>query len=502
MIGRFFRQSLKSSILIPPSRWRPAKEFVCIHEELDKKAVEESGAKLKTLGVKYGLPNEKLMGLLPYLNLDLNELRSVFVDSEYDNYISELKYNWQFSEFYNSRQSFNEFLEDIQIRYPDLTHYGRDHYSNRRKEALDILGDLFLEEAKLPDPATLKEKISKKKHKEPEPEHKQHPIEAKVNAYISKLKQNRELSKAWVSQVENSLKNIETQLIDDPEQITNLGLFQYYLLHCGAVQLHHYEVPIQIPKHFGEGTGLPVTSSTLETKSTELETALAKDIPLPEYLSDQKIIAQLEKGNTIPAMVQELSKEIRGSLHYVTLPWVDNKKIILEASVEKKSVICWSAFAGLFGAAFIYYLWQGDAHASTLVLLPILALGCSYRANMNKAKNALDYLVQINIHKDGKNVDLFLQKPCKPITKVEGVPISDFKVHRGNCKIPDMDVTFPQQKLKAPEDYSLSHMRYFGVGSESYFATYGKRSAHIPFDYQGNSSVIQKVFQGKEVSFT
>jgi len=38
----------------------------------------------------------------------------------------------------------------------------------------------------------------------------------------------------------------------------------------------------------------------------------------------------------------------------------------------------------------------------------------------------------MNIHRDGRNVDLFIQRANNQISKIEGVPITDFKLHKGD----------------------------------------------------------------------
>ena len=42
-----------------------------------------------------------------------------------------------------------------------------------------------------------------------------------------------------------------------------------------------------------------------------------------------------------------------------------------------------------------------------------------HKAYKNSLSNALEYLVQMNIGKDGKTLDLFVQKAGNGITKVE-----------------------------------------------------------------------------------
>ena len=42
-----------------------------------------------------------------------------------------------------------------------------------------------------------------------------------------------------------------------------------------------------------------------------------------------------------------------------------------------------------------------------------------HRGQKNSLKNSYEKLVQINLHRDGKNLDLFIQKKDRSITKVE-----------------------------------------------------------------------------------
>lgn len=49
-------------------------------------------------------------------------------------------------------------------------------------------------------------------------------------------------------------------------------------------------------------------------------------------------------------------------------------------------------------------------------LTAIIGLG---RHRVNAARNNLDYLVQMNIHRDGRTLDLFIQRANNQVSKIE-----------------------------------------------------------------------------------
>jgi len=111
----------------------------------------------------------------------------------------------------------------------------------------------------------------------------------------------------------------------------------------------------------------------------------------------------------------------------------------------------------------------------------------------------------MNLNRDGKTLDLFLQRPSKSITKVEGVPIKDFKVYQGGFEIPANLAVKRTKEIKFKESdklkgNSLSRLRYAGGALNSHMATFGDRTILVPFNWKGNKPILYSVFAGKDVN--
>jgi len=111
------------------------------------------------------------------------------------------------------------------------------------------------------------------------------------------------------------------------------------------------------------------------------------------------------------------------------MPWINNKKTIYEAEYEySKYLLLGAATTGL-GLLLLSNLYYGDAHYSSLVLLSAATVGTGLLTRRNLAKNSLKYVTQINLHKDGKTIDL-LVNDGQGVYNIENVLISNFNLHK------------------------------------------------------------------------
>jgi hypothetical protein len=493
MIGKLFRQTLTNSLTKQTGRLREAKAFVCVYEDKSKAAVEQSTKALKEHQAKYELSPERMTTIFPFLVIDKPKLREILKPSDYDEYIHQMESKWIQSSYYDPKLTFDQFLEAAQRKYPDLINYSKDHYTTERKEALEILATLFY--------ADEQEAVQAQKSPnlwEKDPKKLLDITERKIFDFVQKLRQDKSLNQKWVDHVQASLIDVKAAV---DQSTLNEGLLHYYLWKSGIIE----PAPFVLSKRLEAAKEraahrLQVIEREMTSEGRNLEDAYKK-LQASASESQAVINRALEEGNTIPAFVHESSKDLRGSLHYHNLPWQDNKKIILEAIAEEESVWCWYVLAGAVGSYWLCSLWGGDAHTATLFVTPLLAGALYARGHINAARNKLQYLVQINLHKGGKNLDLFLQRPSKPIQKVEGVPIGDFKVHRGDYAFAkDSGVEIPVFRKGPAIDATLSGLRRYATGNDAYLVTYGTGHAFIPNNYTGNSSIVRNVFEGKEVN--
>jgi len=212
------------------------------------------------------------------------------------------------------------------------------------------------------------------------------------------------------------------------------------------------------------------------------------------------------EGDDLPLVIEEETRELRKRLNYNFLPWINDRKLVFEAKPDRANAYIYGALGSLFGAYLLYKIYQGDATNASLLAIFAASSFCFSRHRINTIRNSFDYLVQMNVHRDGRTLDLFIQRTNNQIAKIEGVPVSDFKVHRS-----DYQFDFPENGIsraiaqgglgRSTSGVRLSDMRKYGLGRNAWVGTYGQDIVLVPMDYLGNSAVLNNVFKGKDLEF-
>jgi len=472
MLGKFFRQSLQKTNVLKSLRHAKAHEFVCLRESFNPAAAQESAAKFKSVLQQYNLKSHDLMHLIRWLNLDLETMKSYIGYQGYSDLLREASSEWRASPFFDSSESFENYLRDAKQKYPDVVDYAKNYYGEERKKALIVLEDIFVykgpKENALLNAGNINNCLRSFKNK--------------IDSYVFTLRENNDSDPELVKDIERSLNDLLKAIKSDP--IFHYGLVRHYL-----------------DKSFGR-----TSQVTQLTSGKDKSIKPSKLTGMVAYSAGNTAVAPIDLGDDLPSIIENELSLVRGTMHYNFLPWDADRLMIFEAHVDKAPTFLLKALAGVFGFSFLYFLYQGDAHTSTLVLLPILTALLAFKTGRNKFANSFEYLVQMNLNRDGKTLDLFLQRPNKSITKVEGVPIKDFKVYQGGYDIPPVTAEIKGRKeFKFRESdklkgNSLSRLRYAGGALNSHIATFGDRTILVPFNWKGNKPILYSVFAGKDVN--
>jgi len=172
------------------------------------------------------------------------------------------------------------------------------------------------------------------------------------------------------------------------------------------------------------------------------------------------------------------------------------KKTIFEATPETGCNFAWYYLLSFVAfAGFLYKLNQADGTILTLGGLLGVSLASCRRASTLYSIFKFPYLSKVNLHKDGKTIDLIIRQRAQ-LNLVENVGIPDFKLHRGDFNftpnVPETD----DPDAEAPG--KLSELRRSGIANDSWLASYGeKKLVFVPHSHTGSHSILASIFNGQ-----
>jgi hypothetical protein len=483
MLKKFvFSQSRLSLTSKPAARISELKEYACLRESLNEEASKRAIEDFRGLADKYNLRPEELTQLFKIINEEPESLRDYVPRESWVQDVEQSRYLWRKSPFHGSYPDFQTAVADLRRRYPDVANYDSRH--PERVKGYQALENIFIRDGpqiKHPADAVAVTRFL--------PE-----FAKRINGHINELRHNAPQTTVdpstphasavsggetdAVQEIARVLTTVYRNLEKDPAFV--YGKIRHFLaFHRGQLGEIKPRQAAQIE-----------TTQSLEEKSVQ-RAGTRGDVAEQIGLIDDAAL-----------LVEEQNKELRRGVSYNFLPWINERKLIFEAQADRANPIIYQVLGGLFGAYFLYKLYRGDATNTALVGSLAVSAFLFGRARVSAARNQLDYLVQMNIHRDGRNVDLFIQRANNQISKIEGVPISDFKLHKGDYEFQvqetELSRLVAENNLGKP-GLKLSDMRRIGAGRGSWVATYGQDLVFVPMDYQGNSAILNSVFKGRDV---
>lgn len=476
-----FSQSRVSLFSKPSARISELKEYACLRESLNEEASRRATEDYKGLADKYNLSPEDLTHLFKIINEQPESLRDFVPRESWVQDVEQTKYLWRKSPFYGNYPNLETAVSDLRRRYPDVANYDSRH--PERVKGYQALENIFIRDGpqlKHPGDAVAVTRFL--------PE-----FAKRINGHINELRHNAPRTTVDPSTTHASaVSGVETDAV---QEIARVLTTIYRSLERDPAfvygKIRHF-----LAVHRGQ------VGEIKTREAAQVETVQSLEEKSVQRAKSREVVEPLAAIDDATLLIEEQTKELRSNISYNFLPWINERKLIFEAQADRANPIIYQALASLFGLYFLYKLYRGDATNTTLVGSLAVSAFLFGRARTSAARNSLDYLVQMNIHRDGKNVDLFIKRRNNQISKIEGVPINDFKLHRGEY---DFQVAETElSKLIAENNAGrtglrLSDMRRVGVARSCWVATYGQDLVFVPMNYQGNSAILNNVFKGRDV---
>lgn len=465
----------------PTAKLSEFKEYACLIESLNEEASSRAIKDHQQLAQKYNLSREDLSYLFEVINSEPEVLKQYVPTDAWRKQVELLNYRWRRSNFYVGGQTLQTTIQQLKKKYPDIANYDTRH--PERVKAYKTLESIFLRDG--PQGQNLQDNTAVSRFS--------HEFDKRINGHIAELKKN--LPNKTVDPQGAHGRAVGVQEVDVLPEIVDCLQRVKEKLHMSPAYVYgtirHF---LYVHKQqLGEIQPLQ-TAKTVDRRSLE-EGAVAT-------VAGTEVVDSLEDGNDLPLILEEQNKALNESLNYNFLPWINDRKLVFEAQADRGNTLLYGTLGTLLSAYLVYKLYQGDAKNTSLVALFAASAFCIRRYKVNSLRNSFDYLVQLNVHRDGRNLDLYIQKPSNQITKIEGVPISDFKVHRSDYSfdLPENDVSSTiDAALETTQRVRLSDFRKLGVGRTSWVATYGQDVVFVPTQYKGNVSIVNSLLKGKEL---
>lgn len=442
------------------------KQYVCLRESLNEEASQRASTEFQEIAKKYNFEPQELIELFTLVKSEPELLRK-YTPYQTSNYlVEELNFAYQSSPFHISGKNLSGAIEELKTKYPEVVNFERNQ--SERIQGYETLENIFLrngpKQKDINDAAAVKRFL---------PE-----LEKRISGHIVELQNSApKKNAATINQIASSLRSVYQKIQSHPADVYG--------------KIRHF-----IVVNKGTSSELQAFESAPKTSRTSLEETAVSTRTTGE------IADALTEGNDIPAIHEEQNKLLRKELGYNFLPWINDRKLIYEAQPDKANHYIYTILAGLAGSYLLYKLWQGDAtNASLIAIFAVTAI--SFRqAKIHLARNSLDYLVQMNLHRDGRTLDLFIKRGTNKIDKIEGVPVSEFRIHRNdytfNLPSTELHTLLVENKIVKPA-VRISDVRSIGIGRGSWVGTYGDNVVLVPMNYSGNKAVLDNLFKGRNL---
>jgi len=477
MMSKLFRPAKNLlSQAQPAMRIKELHEYLCLREALNPKESETVLKDLEATSKKLKItPNQatEIVYLLQndpsqYSNYlgsgDLEQLESVF-ETEYQNSNSRVQ-----------NVDFNNYRSGLWSRYKDLLPFLKP--GPERAAGLKTLEEIFLKDGPTGSRALDRSAI----------ESAIPSIKRKVAEHVKKLQgQSAQVTQDHVASHKKST------LVAG-----RIGKALEHVVHLLEVNPTLTYGRIRGFVELSKGGALQETTERKAIGSGE--TSLQKGGAPDSHLNIYQRLAR-EPEADLPQLIEERNVITQRSLNFQMTAWKDDRLRIFQADLPKNKALLWNSVGVLASVDFLYTLIQQESTITTLLATGALAyygLNCGIQL---ARQSFVDRLVSVDLHRDGKYVDLVIQGRSGH-KNVTDLPIEKFKLHAqfkgievkgGNIK--DLASLIGVKSEITPQDLQNSGLTDVGL-----FATYNENYVFIPQVHQANHSHIGNLFTGKQVT--
>jgi len=480
MLRKLLRTNLQSAWSCQKqARLSELREYLCLRENLNNQAADKATADFKSLSEKYNLDGPSLIQLFAIINYDVKSFHKYFTPEQAAYEREEISRRWRNSPFYDPSSTLDVAIQELQRKYPDVLSYTLNQ--PERARALRELEQIFVNagpQVFVPGDDQRVTRFLKEFER---------GINGLINTIQKELPEGASQSIHEATQVAH--KEASERIID--------VLTEVYRKLEERPSWAYARIRLFLDSH-REGRGL-----ITETQQSQY---LPSGRSLEEgSIPSTQVADPLSQGDDLPSLIEAENNAIRERYQFNFLPWVNDQKPIFEAAASRVNVSWFRALSYLATGYLLYKLYQGDATTLSLIGLVAVSGFCFYKTHTGNLRNSLNYLVQMNINKNGQSLDLFVKNGQNKITKIEGVPVRDFKLHRG-----DYEFTFENSRKESSlakfgatgSKVKLSQIRKFGIATDAWVATYGKEVVFVPHNYQGNGPILEQIFNGTAPQFS